>query len=267
MSILTIHTVHGMRAWQQTIGASRVGFVATMGALHTGHAALIERSVSECDLTVVSVYVNPTQFDQADDLKIYPRTLDTDVALADSLGADLVFAPTWEEMYPDEFRYQVDEAEFSRELCGAHREGHFTGVLTVVMKLLNIVRPERAYFGEKDYQQFKLISDMVRAFHMDAEMVPCATVRESDGLALSSRNLNLSCDARETAPIIHQLIASDRSDQEVIEALTEAGFNVDYVVSKYGRRFVAARIGDDEREVRLIDNVPRPMTDLQGESA
>ena len=170
-------------------------------------------------------------------------------------------------MYPDEFRYQVDEAEFSRELCGAHREGHFTGVLTVVMKLLNIVRPERAYFGEKDYQQFKLISDMVRAFHMDAEMVPCATVRESDGLALSSRNLNLSCDARETAPIIHQLIASDRSDQEVIEALTEAGFNVDYVVSKYGRRFVAARIGDDEREVRLIDNVPRPMTDLQGESA
>lgn len=267
MSISTIHTVRDMRAWQGTIGTRSVGFVATMGALHTGHASLIERSVSECDLTVVSVYVNPTQFDQPDDLKIYPRTLDTDVELAASLGADLVFAPSWEEMYPDEFRYQVDEVEFSRELCGAHRAGHFTGVLTVVMKLLNIVKPERAYFGEKDYQQFKLISDMVSAFHMEVEIVPCATVREADGLALSSRNLNLSCEARETAPIIHRLITSGQSDEEITEALTRAGFNVDYVVSKYGRRFVAARIGEGEREVRLIDNVPAPDAGQLGESA
>ena len=258
MSISTIRTVRDMREWQRTIGGRRVGFVATMGALHSGHASLIERSVTDCDLTVVSIYVNPTQFDQPDDLKIYPRTLETDVSLAGAMGADLVFAPTWGEMYPDEFRYQVDEGEFSRELCGAHRDGHFTGVLTVVMKLLNIVRPKRAYFGEKDYQQFKLIMDMVSAFHMDVEIVPCATVREEDGLALSSRNLNLSCEARETAPIIHQLITSDRSDEDIIAALTEAGFKVDYVVSKYDRRFVAARIGDGDREVRLIDNVPRP---------
>ena len=153
MSISTIRTVRDMREWQRTIGDRRVGFVATMGALHSGHASLIEHSVTDCDLTVVSIYVNPTQFDQPDDLKIYPRTLETDVSLAGAMGADLVFAPTWGEMYPDEFRYQVDEGKCSRELCGAHRDGHFTGVLTVVMKLLNIVRPKRAYFGEKDYQQ------------------------------------------------------------------------------------------------------------------
>jgi pantoate--beta-alanine ligase len=253
-----VDTIDRYRAVREGLSGRSVGFVPTMGALHEGHASLIRRSVADCDFTVVSVYINPTQFDNPDDLDSYPATLDEDMELAGSLGADLLFAPNYVQMYPDEFRFRVDETTFSRELCGAHRPGHFTGVLTVVLKLLNIVRPDRAYFGEKDYQQFRLIRDMADAFFLDVEIVGCPVVREEDGLALSSRNVNLDCAAREKAPMIHKLIAGDASDEEVGEQLTRAGFKVDYVVSKYGRRFAAARIGEGAREVRLIDNVALP---------
>jgi pantoate--beta-alanine ligase len=232
-----------------------VGFVATMGALHAGHGSLIERSVAENDHTVLSIYLNPTQFNNLTDLDCYPKTLDRDLKLACQLGADTVITPTYDDMYADGYRYQVDETEFSRELCGAHRPGHFTGVLTVVMKLLNIVRPDRAYFGEKDYQQYLLIRDMCEAFFMDVEIVPCETVRETDGLAMSSRNENLDESGRATAGLLNTLIRSGLPDGLVVDVLTEAGFDVDYIVSKNGRRFAAAGLACGDRTVRLIDNV------------
>lgn len=250
-----VHTVDQYRLARQGLGECCIGFVPTMGALHAGHASLIERSKSECDFTVVSVFVNPTQFNNPDDLDNYPTTLEQDVIMAESLGAELVFAPSYNDLYPDSFRYRIEETEFSRELCGASRPGHFTGVLTVVMKLLNIVRPQRAYFGEKDYQQFCLVRDMVQAFFLEVEIVPCPIVREEDGLALSSRNVSLDCEGRCRAPMIHQLIDSEASDEAVAQALGEAGFKVDYVVSTGKRRYAAARIGNGPREVRLIDNV------------
>ena len=139
-------------------------------------------------------------------------------------------------------------------MCGAYRTGHFTGVLTVVMKLLNIIRPNRAYFGEKDYQQYLLIRDMVEAFFLEVEIIPCPIVRDPDGLALSSRNMNLSDSAREKAPLIYELMSSKGSDNEVRLGLTKEGFEVEYVKTKFGRRFVAVRIGTNP-PVRLIDNI------------
>ena len=251
-----VDTVDQYRAFRQSWAGQTIGFVPTMGALHKGHESLISRSCDECDITVVSVYVNPTQFDNPRDLNRYPVMLEQDSELCEAMGATLLFAPNYNDIYPDQFRYQVDETAFSTELCGEHRPGHFTGVLTVVMKLLNIVRPDRAYFGEKDYQQLELIKGMVDAFFLEVDVVGCPTVREADGLALSSRNLNLSREARAVAPALYRLIASDHSDEFVKDALHEAGFDVDYVVTKRARRFVAARVGKGAAQVRLIDNVP-----------
>ena len=236
----------------------RVGFVPTMGALHRGHASLIERSVAECDVTVLSIYLNPTQFNNPDDLEHYPRTLEADLAMARELGVDVVITPTFDALYPDGYRYRVDEGEFSRQLCGAHRPGHFTGVLTVVMKLLNLVRPDRAYFGEKDYQQFELIRGMAEAFFLDTEIVPCRTVREADGLALSSRNALLEPEGRRLAPRFHCLLRMPESDAVVRQRLARAGFEVDYVETLHGRRFGAVTVRGRKRDVRLIDNVPAP---------
>jgi pantoate--beta-alanine ligase len=206
--------------------SGRIGFVPTMGALHRGHASLIARSTRECDVTVLSIYLNPTQFNNAGDLANYPCTLEADLTLARDLGVDVVIAPRYEDLYPDDYRFQVDEVAFSRELCGAHRPGHFTGVLTVVMKLLNLVRADKAYFGEKDYQQFQLIRDMAAAFFLDTEIVPCRTVRERDGLALSSRNALLDERGRQLAPRFHCLLRSKASDAKVRELLGAAGLGV-----------------------------------------
>jgi len=154
--------------------------------------------------------------------------------------------------------FRVEEHGFSSELCGAHRPGHFTGVLTVVMKLLNLVRPNRAYFGEKDFQQLQLIRDMCATFFLDVEIVPCATVRESDGLALSSRNALLDPAGRRLAPRFHELLCSDLGDAQVRRELTAAGFTVDYVETRGQRRFGAVVVDCGDRQVRLIDNVARP---------
>jgi pantoate--beta-alanine ligase len=242
------------RAFRSTLTGS-VGFVPTMGALHAGHASLLERSVAENDHTVLSIYLNPTQFNNPADLACYPKTLSRDLKLACALGVDAVITPGYDEVYADGFRYRIDEVELSSELCGAHRPGHFSGVLTVVMKLLNLVRPRRAYFGEKDYQQYLLIRDMCEAFFMDVEIVPCATVREQDGLAMSSRNENLDAPGRARAGRLNCLIASPLDDENVAEALAAEGFEVDYVVSRRGRRFAAASLRCGDRVVRLIDNV------------
>jgi len=235
-----------------------VGLVPTMGALHDGHASLLRRSIAENAQTVLSVFLNPTQFNSSADLANYPSTLDADLARAAELGVDFVLTPTYTQLYPDDFRFQVNENAFSRELCGASREGHFTGVLTVVMKLLNLVRPRRAYFGEKDYQQYLLVRDMCEAFFLDVEIVPCAIVREHDGLAMSSRNALLDAAGRKHAAALNRVIRESCTDAAAAAALEAAGFTVDYVTSRDQRRFAAASLTCEGRVVRLIDNVPLP---------
>jgi pantoate--beta-alanine ligase len=227
-----------------------VGFVPTMGALHAGHRSLLERARAENDRVVLSVFVNPTQFDDPADLKRYPRALDDDLALAEGL-ADHVLVPEPREMYPDDYRYRMTEYTLSDRLEGAHRPGHFEGVLTVVLKLLNLVRPERAYFGEKDRQQLELVQGMVRALFMPVEIVPCATVRAPDGVALSSRNSRLSPAAREHAAAFPRILRQSADAAAAAVSLGAAGFGVDYVEDHDGVRLAAVRLED----VRLIDNV------------
>jgi pantoate--beta-alanine ligase len=228
-----------------------LGFVPTMGALHEGHLELIRRSARENDRTVVSVFVNAPQFNDPSDLESYPRSLEGDVRMAAEAGADFVFAPSHEMMYRDGYRYRVTECDVARTLEGAHRPGHFDGVLTVVLKLLNLVRPTRAYFGEKDYQQYLLIHGMAAAFFLDAEIVACPTVREADGLALSSRNALLTPEGRERAPLFARLLATAEPPATVRRRLEDAGFEVDYVEDVAGRRYGAVQLD----EVRLIDNL------------
>jgi pantoate--beta-alanine ligase len=185
------------------MGAS-VGLAPTMGALHEGHGRLIDAARRETDCVVVSVFVNPIQFDRPEDLERYPRALDADVRFSGDRGADIVFAPTTEQMYPKPQRAFVDVTRVSEGLCGSFRPGHFRGVATVVLKLFNIVQPERAYFGEKDAQQLAVVQRMVRDLNLTVEIVPVATARESDGLALSSRNKHLGTEERKVAPILFQ---------------------------------------------------------------
>jgi pantoate--beta-alanine ligase len=223
-----------------------------MGALHAGHVSLVERSVLENDRTVVSIFVNPTQFNDSSDLEKYPVNLDADVMRLTDLDVDVVYCPTYESLYPDVYRYKVSESDLSTSLCGASRPGHFDGVLTVVMRLLNIVKPTRAYFGEKDYQQYLLVQGMVSAFAMDVEIVPCPIVRDENGVALSSRNLLLDASGMEQAAEFAAALR-DGNDATAIKAdLEERGIKVDYVVERDGRRFGAVFVGG----ARLIDNVP-----------
>jgi pantoate--beta-alanine ligase len=244
--------IEAWRAARGALGDASVGFVPTMGALHEGHLQLIRRAAEECDRTVVSVFVNAPQFDDQTDLARYPRVLEEDARLAADAGADFVLAPTHDAMYRDRYRFKVTETDLSRTLEGAHRPGHFDGVLTVVLKLLNLVRPNRAYFGEKDYQQYLLIRGMAAAFFLDTEIVPCPTVRDVDGLALSSRNALLGPEARALAPRFAELMGSGERPEAVRLRLQDAGFEVDYVEDVAGRRYGAVRLAG----VRLIDNLP-----------
>lgn len=188
-----------------------VGFVPTMGALHAGHARLIQEARAECAHVVVSIFVNPLQFDRADDLDRYPRTLEADLELCQKLGVDLVFAPQVSDLYPIEQLCTVDPGPLAAHLCGAHRPGHFRGVATVVLKLLNIVAPDRAFFGEKDAQQLAIIRRMAADFDLPVLIVGVPTVREDDGLALSSRNTRLSVRERRLAPALYQALCAAAS--------------------------------------------------------
>jgi pantoate--beta-alanine ligase len=249
--------IEDMRAWRMVRRAvgDTIGFVPTMGALHDGHASLLRQSVAQNALTVLSIYVNPTQFNDPDDLANYPSTLDQDLVVAEAEGVDYVILPRYDDLYSDGFRYQVVENDFSSELCGSNRPGHFTGVLTVVMKLLNLVRPQRAYFGKKDYQQYELVRDMVEAFCMDMEIVGCETVRECDGLAMSSRNKLLNANARRLAGKFNKALASVESDATVEDLLTQIGMHVDYIETRGRQRFGAVVVEGGEKPVRLIDNM------------
>jgi pantoate--beta-alanine ligase len=184
-----------------------VGLVPTMGFLHEGHASLIRRAAAENDLTVLSIFVNPLQFGPGEDYDRYPRDEQRDLSVASASGASLVFIPNVEEMYPEPMRTTVSVSELTDKLCGASRPGHFDGVATVVSKLFHIVLPDRAYFGLKDAQQVAVIARMTRDLHMPVDIVPCQTVRETDGLAMSSRNVYLNPDERKQALILSQTLS------------------------------------------------------------
>ncbi len=183
-----------------------VGLVPTMGALHEGHASLVSRSVGENGVTVVSVFVNPTQFNDKNDLNTYPRTLEADCSLLEKVGADIVFAPSVEEMYPTGDNRSFEFPPVSTVMEGAHRPGHFNGVCQVVSRLFYIVRPDRAYFGEKDWQQIAVIKAMVKYLGLGLQIVECPIVREADGLAKSSRNTLLAPEERAIAPNIYKYL-------------------------------------------------------------
>ncbi len=256
----------------------KVGLVPTMGALHRGHISLVERARRECDFVVVSVFVNPTQFNNANDLKTYPRTLDADCEMLRAAGVDVAFAPSVEEVYPEPDTREFDLGPVSEVMEGAMRPGHFNGVAQIVSKLFDFVSPDKAYFGEKDYQQIAVIRRMVELEGFNLEIVDCPILREDDGLAMSSRNVRLSAEQRAKAPMIHQVLAQSAEHalltndvailkQSVVDSLNAVdGMEVEYyeIVDAKTLQPVASWDGKQELvgcvtvwmgDVRLIDNI------------
>lgn len=236
-----------------------VGLVPTMGALHAGHLSLIRAARAENDLVLVSIFVNPTQFGPKEDLERYPRDLETDRRSCEDAGADLVFSPAVAEMYPEAFSTWVEVEGLTDGLCGRSRPGHFRGMCTVVAKLINICGPDRAYFGEKDAQQLAVITRMVRDLDMRVAIVPCPTVREGDGLAMSSRNTRLTPEERAQAPALYRALNAAR--ELVIEGERDAG-----VLDRAIRSMVAveAPLGDiDYVEIVRADDLT-PVAVVEG---
>jgi len=256
-----------------------IGLVPTMGALHAGHASLVKRSVKENDVTAVSVFVNPTQFNDKNDLRNYPRTLEADCKLLESLGATYVFAPSVEEIYPVPDTRQFSYPPTDSVMEGARRPGHFNGVCQIVSKLFYIVKPTRAYFGEKDYQQIAVVRAMVDDLNIPVEICPCPIVREQSGLALSSRNTLLSESERRTAVCISQALRTSvqfakthtvaETHDLVVGALNATkGLQVEYFEIVNGKTLQPVSSWDDaesvvgcitvycgKQPVRLIDNI------------
>lgn len=256
-----------------------IALVPTMGALHLGHAALIERAAELSDLTVVSIFVNPTQFDRSDDFDTYPRTLDDDLRLCESVGIDAVYMPTASVMYPAGFDTSIDPGSLATRWEGEHRQGHFAGVATVVTKLFTAVQPHTAVFGEKDFQQLAIIKHVVRDLGLPVDIVGVPTVREHDGLAMSSRNVRLAPEARANSTSIKRGMdeaiarsqhasATSQIAEHITTAITECDGTVEYVavvdpitlepmitLDRDAQLLVAAWFGG----VRLIDNAPIPL--------
>lgn len=205
-----------------------IGFVPTMGALHDGHLSLIHRASDETDFTIVSVFVNPIQFGPNEDFELYPRDINRDINLSESAGADIVFAPDFDEMLGNDLLTFVDISKMSENLCGANRLGHFKGVCTIVTKLFNIIRPDKAYFGKKDIQQLYIIKKMSQDLNFDIEIIGCKIIRENDGLAMSSRNKYLSENDRNDAVVLFNSIkevkerieSGEKASNKVIEFIT-----------------------------------------------
>ncbi len=270
-----IHTVKELREWRKTAG--RVAFVPTMGNLHEGHLALVREAKKRADNVVVSIFVNRLQFGQGEDFDKYPRTLGQDAAKLEGEGVAVVFAPDEKELYPNvEQRYNVEPPNLQNELCGRFRPGHFRGVATVVTKLFNIVQPDAACFGKKDYQQLAIIKGFAEDLNFNVEIVPVDTGRASDGLALSSRNQYLNENERAEAPrLFRELnkiaealhggnLAYAELEQTAVRNLTAAGWTVDYVEIRHAENLAVAHAGDKDLVVlaaarlggtRLIDNV------------
>lgn len=274
-----VRTISDLQAELSALKAQgkKVGLVPTMGALHAGHTSLVKRSVDENDVTVVSVFVNPTQFNDKNDLVKYPRTLEADCKLLESAGASFVFAPEVEEMYPEPDTRQFSFAPLDEVMEGKFRPGHFNGVAQIVSKLFDAVKPHRAYFGEKDFQQLAIIREMVKQLHLDLEIVGCPIVREEDGLALSSRNMLLSAEERKIALKISQTLfksrtfAADHSLKETIKFVedgiaSEPGLRLEYFEVVDGNTLQTVQNWEDTDyivgcitvfcgSVRLIDNI------------
>jgi pantoate--beta-alanine ligase len=254
-----VRTVRTIAELRRALDPSRTtGLVPTMGAFHAGHLALFRAAREESDLVIVSLFVNPAQFDAREDLERYPRNEERDTRLADEAGVDVLFRPAVEELYPPGYQTWVEVEELSRPLEGRFRPGHFRGVATVCCKLFNIVRPQRAYFGQKDAQQVAVVRRMVRDLDLEVEIRVLPTVRDADGLAVSSRNVLLSPAERESALALPHALAT--RDPERARALLN-GLEVDYLeIADFEPRVLAAavRVGN----TRLIDNVP-----LEGETA
>ncbi len=258
-----------------------IGLVPTMGALHEGHLSLMKGARRECDVVIASIFVNPTQFGPGEDYDEYPRILERDADLAEGVGVDAIFAPSADEMYPHGYSTYVTVEGITEKLCGKARPGHFRGVTTVVSKLFNIVRPDKAYFGQKDAQQFAVIKRMVEDLNMDIEVVPMPIIREADGVAKSSRNSYLNPQERNAAPILHRALmlademieAGQRDAAKIIEAMEELIkgeplASIDYVSIVDGDTLedlhalkgkvlvaLAVKIGP----ARLIDNIIREL--------
>lgn len=248
-----IKKTSSFRRWRNSdlLKNKSVGLVPTMGALHAGHISLIKKSLKQNEITIVTIFVNPTQFNNKDDLRKYPSTLKQDLQILNDLKVDLLFLPSYNEIYPDNYSYRIVESNLSKLLCGKYRPGHFDGVLTVVMKLFNIIQPDRAYFGEKDYQQLKLIEEMTRAFFMNIKIVACPIIRTKEGLALSSRNFRLNKIEMKQAVKFPQILSSSLPNNLIKSRLEKEGFKVEYIETINNRRFGAVYLG----KVRLIDNV------------
>jgi pantoate--beta-alanine ligase len=270
-----------LNEWRAQIGEQTLGFVPTMGALHRGHISLVEQSLSMADLTLVSIYVNPTQFNNAEDLEKYPSTLEQDLTLLSATGEVVVYLPTQNDLYPNGLHSRsFDFGSLGTFMEGAGRPGHFEGMATVVTRFFEIIRPHRAFFGEKDYQQLAIIKQVVADENWPVEIIACATLREEDGLAMSSRNLRLSAEQRSAAKEIYRIISQWISDtdfrtstpQKARMALIENINSIDHLEVEYlefsasntlipverfdlnvsTRVFAAVMSG----KVRLIDNLP-----------
>lgn len=255
----------------------RIGFVPTMGALHQGHLSLVMRSKRENEVTVVSIFVNPTQFNDSRDLEKYPRTLDADINLLSQVGCDIVFAPTVDEMYPEKDTRIFHFGTLETVMEGRHRPGHFNGVAQIVSKLFDAVQPHIAYFGEKDFQQLAIIREMVKQLNYTITIAGCPIVRESSGLALSSRNVLLSAEEHKKAPIIYQILSescifvAQKQPHEVrnwvLNKFQNTGLDVEYfeIVDGYSLQPVSSWNESDYivgciavfcGKIRLIDNIP-----------
>ncbi len=272
----TIDKLHAFLAAARSEGKS-IGLVPTMGALHEGHASLVERCVKENDVTVVSVFVNPTQFNDKGDLERYPRTLDADCVLLSALGTDCVFAPSVEEVYPEPDTRIFDFTPLDKVMEGVYRPGHFNGVAQIVSKLFMYVEPTRAYFGEKDFQQLAIIREMVHQLEMPVQIVGCPIVREADGLALSSRNTLLAPEQRTIALAISKALFESvkyadahslkETKQMVEQAIADTeGLELEYYEVVDGNTLQAVTTWDESDyivgcitvycgKVRLIDNI------------
>ncbi len=274
-----IETVADMKAViksQKQAGKS-VGLVPTMGYLHQGHISLVKHSTTENDFTVVSIFVNPTQFGPNEDFDKYPRDLEKDMKLAERAGVDIVFAPSVKEIYPEGYKTYISVEGITEIMCGKSRPGHFRGVTTVVAKLFNIVTPNKAYFGQKDAQQVAVIKQMVKDLHMNLEIITCPIIREADGLAMSSRNVYLNSEERKAALVLSQSLfdaqklveSGERSKEKLYKSIhdhisSESLANIEYIeivdadtlenINKIEKRMLVAlavRFGN----TRLIDNI------------
>ena len=247
-----IRDLHSLKQYRSLMTANTtLGWVPTMGCLHQGHLSLLHTSVNENDCTILSVFTNPTQFNVVSDYENYPKTEQKDLTLAEKADVDVVFIPDETQMYPDHYQFRVTTTHPDSDIMeGKCRPGHFDGVLTIVMKLLLLIKPTRAYFGEKDYQQLTLVRELVSAFLMDTEIVACPTIRKSSGLPLSSRLQRLSQDETALADQVATIIHAHTEEKIIEHRLAQLGIEIEYIKKYNGRLFIAFKIGP----VRFIDN-------------